>query len=596
MISRRELLTAASPLALAGCRNESRYFGNTQPPGRQHLICATIDTGGSLDPARSADFVGEGSILRALFEGLTTYHPQTLEPMAGIATHHEISPDGLRITLYLRGHSRPRGAALPNTNNLRSELRSGTLTVDLSGLPDPPPDRVPVYWSDGAAVTAHDVVYSWRRAIDRDTAAPYGYLLYSIQNAREVNAGGMSPDKLGVRALDDFTLQVDLRAPTSFFLELLSCPPFFPVPRQAIESAKSDGREERWTEPGAIVTSGAFTLRERRARDRIVLARNPHYIEAGLIGLDQVSFLFIPEFAVGANLYRSGRAHFTSGLALPPMVVPALRGKRDLRRARAFGTFFPCFNTKKPPFDNVLVRYAFNMATDKRAITDVFGFGRTPARTLVPPMARYRAPDSLRVQIDDKTYDVLDYDPAGAQALLAKAGYPGGLDSQGRRLRIHLLCGSFADARLHCEILQQQWQATLGVEVPIETQEFGALIQNIFSGNYEGITIWNDWGFYLDPNWFLDQFVTGSSVNPSGWSDPKYDYLLAEANATTDAAVRMQRLAECELYLLRAMPFFPEYFDVWAYPQKPYLRGIQPNAMDVHPFKYAWIDTNWRPS
>src|SRR4051794_7878780 len=103
--------------------------------------------------------------------------------------------------------------------------------------------------------------------------------------------------------------------------------------------------------------------------------------------------------------------------------------------------------------------------------------------------------------------------------------------------------------------------------------------------------MWND----LDPNWFLDQFVTGSAVNASGWADPQYDAMLAKANATLEPALRMEGLAECERYLLRAMPFFPIYHEVWAYPQKPYVRGLKPNMMDVHSFKYAWIDTNWRP-
>src|SRR6476620_3314723 len=132
-------------------------------------------------------------------------------------------------------------------------------------------------------ITAHDVVYSWRRALDLDTAALYAYLLYDIQNARDVNTCGLSPGKLGVRALDDFKIQVDLRAPTPFFLSLLSWITFAPVPRQVVERARSTGNENRWTEPDCIVTSGAFTPRERRSRDRILLSRNPLYHDADVV-------------------------------------------------------------------------------------------------------------------------------------------------------------------------------------------------------------------------------------------------------------------------------------------------------------------------
>jgi ABC-type oligopeptide transport system substrate-binding subunit len=562
---------------------------------RQQLVCATLATAGTLDPAKSGDFLVEGSILRALFEGLTNYHPQTTEPMAGLATHYETSADGMHITLYLRGHSRPRGAALPSTEALRIEYLNGSVATDLTQGYGIPSSGVPARWSDGVPITAHDVVYSWRRAVVPETAAPYAYLFYYIRNAQAVNAGRVRPDQLGARELDEFTLQVDLRAPTAFFLRLLSCPAFFPVPRHTIEAARKAGREDQWTKPELIVTSGAFALREWKPRDKIVLVRNPRYIEAEIVGLEGISFILVPDPTVGANLYKSGGAHFITAAAIPPLVAPGLNGKRDLCKVRAFGTFFPCFNTRKPPFDSVLVRYAFNMATDKQAVASLFGFGRAAARTLVPPLKGYKPPESVLVEVEGEQYDVLAYNPRGARFMLAKAGYPDGLDPQGRRLRVDLLGTNSTDI-LHCEILQQQWRTNLGVEVNIAIQEFGAWIQNVLSGNYRGITMYADWGFYLDPNWFLDQFVSGSSVNVSGWTDPEYDEMLEKANGTLDPAARMERLTGCERRLLRAMPVFPEYYDVWAYPQKPYVRGISPNVMDVHPLKFAWIDTNWRPS
>jgi len=145
------------------------------------------------------------------------------------------------------------------------------------------------------------------------------------------------------------------------------------------------------------------------------------------------------------------------------------------------------------------------------------------------------------------------------------------------------------------EILQQQWHANLGVEVVLTAQEFSVWLQNASQCNYSGITENQDWGYYLDPNWFLEEFTSRSGNNFSGWADPVYDSMLAKANATMEPEVRMQKLAECEAYLLCAMPCIPEFYDAWAHPQKPYVRGISANVMDVHPLKYAWIDTNWKP-
>src|SRR3954453_14617944 len=110
--------------------------------------------------------MAEGSNLRGLFEGMTSHHPHTMEPMAGIATHYQVSGDRMRITMYLRGHPRPQGIALRNTTTLRSEFLSGSLAVDLARGRESPPDRLPAGWSDGAPITAFDIVYSWRRVLD----------------------------------------------------------------------------------------------------------------------------------------------------------------------------------------------------------------------------------------------------------------------------------------------------------------------------------------------------------------------------------------------------------------------------------------------
>jgi len=123
-LDRRTFLGLGS-LTFAGCARESPYLGNTHPPARQQLVCATIGSLDSLDPAKSADFVAEGSVLRALFEGLTSYHPQTLEPMAALATHYETNADQTRFTFYLRGHASPRGIRLPNTDTLREQFETG---------------------------------------------------------------------------------------------------------------------------------------------------------------------------------------------------------------------------------------------------------------------------------------------------------------------------------------------------------------------------------------------------------------------------------------------------------------------------------------
>jgi ABC-type oligopeptide transport system substrate-binding subunit len=241
-MTRRSLL-AAGPLALAACgRAEAEYFGRTEPPAAQRLVYLIGAEPATLDPAKSTD-LWEGYVVHAMFEGLTTFHPSTSQPMAGLATHYQVSPDGLRYTFYLRGHALPRGERLPNTSTLADEYRSGRLAEDFARGHRAPPDDAPAHWSDTTVITAHDLVYSWRRVLDPATAATYAFLMYYLHGAEEVNAGKLAPERMGVRATGDFSLEVELRAPTSFFLQLVSHRIFCPAPRRAIEAARASGSE-----------------------------------------------------------------------------------------------------------------------------------------------------------------------------------------------------------------------------------------------------------------------------------------------------------------------------------------------------------------
>jgi ABC-type oligopeptide transport system substrate-binding subunit len=143
--------------------------------------------------------------------------------------------------------------------------------------------------------------------------------------------------------------------------------------------------------------------------------------------------------------------------------------------------------------------------------------------------------------------------------------------------------------------LQQQWRRELNLEVSLVKQELKVFLDTVNGVYYNGVAEFGNWADYVDPNSMLDLFVTGSGLSGTGWSDPKYDAMLAAANVTIDPTVRMKKLAECELYLLKAMPFIPMFFSTFIHLQKPYVRGLDDNLLDQHPFKYAWIDTNWRP-
>jgi oligopeptide transport system substrate-binding protein len=594
-ITRRTALATSATMLAACSKTAEPYFGRSTPPGTQRLRYVLGAEPESVDPAYYPGGF-ESYVIPALFEGLTSYHPQTLQPMAALATHFEVSPPTSQLTFYLRGHADPRGEQLPNTDTLRAQYQAGKLKQDFSRARPAPTDSVRARWSDGHPITAHDFVYSWRRVVDPKTAAPYAYTLNSVHNAQAIQSGKLPPDKLGVSAPDDFTLRVEMQGPVSLLLQLLCVPALAAVPRWAIDTARQRGRESSWTEPHRIVTSGAFLLQKRSSYEKIVLARNPRYYESDLVALDEIEFVIVADGVTTANLYRAGAIDAMPGERLSALLQPVLEGHRDLYVTPACFLICYNFNLEKSPFDNLLLRYALNMATDKAAIAHCFGAGRTPARNIVPPIEGYNSPQSLPITIDGVVYDVLAHNPEGAGALLSKAGYPNGLGHDGRPFSFEVLFPTLPHSRRIAEMLYEQWRGSLNIQPKLVLQEFNVWLQNMLSRHYSGVGEGGGWPDYLDPKGLFEWFANGSQGSGTGYSDPVFDKILAEADAVANPISRMQKLAACERHLLKCMPVIPIFHNVWLYLQKPFVRGIEANALDKHPFKYAWIDTNWRPT
>ena len=584
MIGRRELLGIGSA-ALASCnRSDGAYFGSTVPPRTAKLVHSLPGEPDTLDPAKSSGGY-EFYVIPAMFEGLTQYHPRLPEPMAALATHYEASPEQDQFTFYLRGHTAPRGIRLPNAENLPVEFTRGRKAT---------PGAIPARWSDGTAITAEDFVYSWQRFLAPETAAPMAYQLYCVKNAEDINTGKRSPRELPVRAVDEFTFQVDLISPTPFFLQLITVYWFSAVPRQAIEAARQRGNESSWTEPKHMVVCGPFGLREWRRYESITVIRNPLYYEASMVGLEELRFMPVSDETTAVNLYRSGAVATMPGFSFPPLFTTALGRKKDFHAEPCFGTAAATISAKRPPFDNFLLRYALNMATEKGSITALLGGGRIPALNVVPPVPGYVRPANLEVMVDGRRRDVLAFNIEGARALLMKAGFDPIIGRGKRRLELTHHIAALSDYKLRGEMLQEQWHRNLGIRVNLAVHEFSLHWKMVLEGDYSGVADYSFLMTYFDPNPYLDPFSTRDVGNPTGWTDPVYASMLADANRSLDSHERMAKLANCEKLLLQAMPLIPLYFETLTYLQKPFVRGLTSNPFDIRAFKYVWIDKSWR--
>jgi ABC-type oligopeptide transport system substrate-binding subunit len=492
----------------------------------------------------------------ALFEGLVSRDPITLQPRAALATHYQIDASLTEMTIFLRGHPNPRGTKLPGAGR-----------------------RNPAFWSDGRQVTAHDFVYGWRRLVDPANGGTTS-ALYALANGKEIAEGKSPPESLGIRAMDDVTLHVTLKAPAAHFLKAATIAPLGAAPRHAISEAGPS-----WTKPGRMVSCGPFVLHEWKPYERIVLRKNPRYYNARRVCLEEIVFIPITDGANGVNLYKTGNAYAMHGRAIPPLWIPALRERKDFYQAPAYRNLFYAFNTTQPPFDNPLLRCALQMAVNKHEIARFLGGGQAPASGVVPPSSGYECVQSVLVEAGGRVWNVSVYDPEAARQLMRVAGVG--------PLAFDLTFPNRTRSKELAQILQRQWRANLGVEVNLVMQESTVWGQNFLSLKYRGVMESGMGADYVDPNCFLEMF---SVRNESGWYDPEFNRLLDNGNAEANTAERMRKLAACEERLLRATPVLPLFFDSYTYLQKPYVSGLRPNVLDLPEFRDVWIDITWRPS
>jgi len=482
----------------------------------------------TLDPAL---LVGqpEGRVVQALFEGLTTFDAKG-HAQPGMAESWTISEDKRVYTFRIRDNAK---------------------------------------WSDGTPVTAQDFVDSWKRTLTPETASSYNYQLFYVKNAQAFAEGKMTDfSQVGVKALNPRTLQVTLENPTHFFLELCATPPLFPAPVRTI-----DKYGDEWIKPLHIVSNGAYVLKEWRINDRIRLEKNPYYWNAANVALETVDILPVSKANVAFNFFSSGVADvlLDKGLA-PPALLDDLRKQPYFHSAPFLGVYFLRFNCAKPPFDDVRVREAFSLAIDKRVITQkITRAGELPATSFVPPgIEGYTSPTGP------------GFDPERARHLLAEAGYPGG---KGFPLVTYLYSEGEVNGFIADE-LQNMWSRELGIRVELARQEWKVYLNSLNSLDYNIAR--SSWlGDYADPNTFLDMFVTGNGNNRTGWSNPAYDKLIAEAASEAEPARRAAILQQAETMLVtQATPICPLYYYVGIqFYDTDKIGGIEPNVLDEHPIK-----------
>ncbi|MCF7816238.1 MAG: peptide ABC transporter substrate-binding protein [Kiritimatiellales bacterium] len=528
---------ACTLLLISGC---SRRETPVQIGNREQILHRNAGSEPKdLDPQTTTGGV-ESLIQDALFEGLVAWEPDDTDPHPGVAERWDISDDGTVYTFYLRPNAR---------------------------------------WSNGDMLTTHDFVFSYQRLFSPALGAPYAYMHYVIKNAEEYTKGDITDfSQVGVKALDDHTLQFTLKAPTPYFLRLVRDRSAYPVhPATILKFGKIDEPNTKWTHTGNLVGNGPFMLEYWQTNRKIKTVKNPYYWDAKTVRLKEIHFYPIEDVTAEERAFRTGQLHITK--ETPSERIQFYRQNHPdlIRLDPLLGTYFYELNTTKPPLDDVRVRQALAMALDREQIVKhICKAGEPAAYNLTPPdTAGYTS----RAKIE--------YDPAKARKLLAEAGYPNGKGFP----KMEILYNTHKAHMGIAEVIQQQWKEALNIDVELLNMEWKTYLAMKQEHKYDIARA--SWiGDYIDPSTFLEMYITGGGNNNAGWSNKNYDALIQAAGSEMDQVKRFELFQQAEEILMMEAPIIPIYYYHNKALVQSSVKNWMPNPLDRHPYKYVYLEAD----
>ncbi|MGV2987128.1 ABC transporter substrate-binding protein [Vibrio sp. E150_011] len=526
-------LFSITPLALltsVSCLTSSLVYGAVVPEEvvlaeSQHVVRGNDAEVATLDPAK-AEGLPEMHVIRDLFEGLVIQDSDG-NVIPGVAQSWETS-DNQTFTFHLR------------------------------------PDAK---WSNGDAVVASDFVYSLKRAVDPATASPNGWYLKMtrINNIGDILKGEKPTSELGIKAIDDLTLEFKLDSPVPYFVAMTGHTSMMPVHRASVEALG-----DKWARPGNLVSNGAFTLTQWVVNERIELVKNSRYWNNAQTVLSEVTFIPFESQTAALNRYMAGEVDITSDV--PAQMAEKL--KKDQKDAYTvvplLCTYYYAFNTTRAPFDDVRVRKAVSYTIMRDVITNgVTKVGNIPAYTFAHQyVAGFKAtqPDYSRWTQNQRDQQ--------AQQWLAQAGY-----GEDNPLKVKLLYNTSESNKSIAVAISSMLNKNLNAEVELENQEWKSYLVARREGDFDILrTSWC--GDYNEASTFLSLMTSDSAGNRAFYESDQYDQQIAKALMATDQKTRNQFYDQAEATLVKDMPIAPIYYYMQARLVRPTIGGFPVNNVE----------------
>ncbi|BBH52805.1 peptide ABC transporter substrate-binding protein [Fluviispira sanaruensis] len=475
------------------------------------------------------------SILEQIFEGLVNVDQKGVIVPAQ-AEKWTMSPDGKKYTFTLR-------------KNLK--------------------------WSDGTKITAQDFVYGMQRLVDPKTASENGYLLENIVNGKDINSGKATPESLGVKALNESTLEITLIRPTAYFLEVMAMISASPVQKKNVEQYGS----REFTHAGKLVSNGPFVLKERKIGDKIVLEPNPNYWDKNAVYLNKVNYLILKDLVSEYRMFEAGQLHITGVIPADQYKAIKVKYAEELQSTPILSMYYYIYNLNNPKLQNKSLRKALDMTIDRTAITDsILGTGDIPSYEIVPNgMKNYtqRKPEWTNWT---KEKQVLE-----AKKLYAEAGY-----SKEKPLKLQILYNTDENHKKIAIAIASMWKKSLGVEVEIANEEWKTLLDKRSTGQFEvlrlgGLATMND---AYD---FLTNFQSTSVRNTPKFKNADYDKYIEQAESEVNPVLRKSLQEKAGKILMEELPFSPIMSQTRKYLKRKEVIGFKKNILEKYSFVGVYI-------
>lgn len=522
-------------LGLSSCDKSSR----DEHPS-DVLRVAINDEPPTLDPVLVDDTSSARPVLD-LFAGLVDFD-QSNNPIPGMANKWEISADGKTYKFYLRHYLK---------------------------------------FSDGSPILAKDFVYSWQRMADPKTASPMNYLMANLVNGKEILTGNMGPDKLGIHALDNYTLIVNLKNPNSDFIKYLTVSSFDVVEQKNIEQFG-----DKWTDPDNMVTSGPYMLKEHVVNGYILAKKNPYFYDKGNVAIPEVKYLIFNNRNTDLSTYKSGGVDMTADLPVDQALEIVKDYPHELIRTGYEALVMYDFNMQLPIFKNNLkLRQALNLAIDRDTLINkvLHDEIRTPSYSVVTTTV-----DNGKYKNIEYPWGKMPYEKQVSEAkrLYSEAGY-----GPNNPLKITILYNTDEGNKKRTLALAAMWNSVLGVQVKVENQEWKTFLQTRQNGNYIIARDGSNAAFNSVAH-YAELYRCKGLQNNTQYCNPKYDALIDNASAITNPEKRSKAYIDALTIVLNDYPIVPLYQPTYSRLVKPYVKNYnyKNNHLDLVQSKWLHLE------